>query len=118
MARILSLLACWLSVAVLAEPSGSPSKDNTAYVVHMQRTNYPFELRSRHVEGTGLFLLHVRADGSVQSVDIVQSTGNAILDSEAKWAFLGWRFRPGHSMNVKMADTFSIKHGVYTYAWH
>lgn len=118
MVRISLLLVCWIAVAALAEPGGSPAKDKTAYVVHMQRTNYPFELRTRHVEGTGLFFLHVRADGSVESVDTVQSTGNSMLDGEAKAAFLGWRFRPGHSMNVKMADTFSIKHGVYTYAWH
>jgi TonB family protein len=113
MARILSLLACWIAVAALAEPNGSAAKDNTAEVIHMERPNYRFELRKWHIEGTGLFLLHVRPDGSVQSVDTVQSTGNSMADGEAKTAFRRWRFRPGRSMNVKMAMTFSERHGVY-----
>jgi TonB family protein len=117
-ARISSLLACWIGVAAFAEPSGSAGKENTAEVIYMERPNYRFELHKWHVEGTGLFLLHVRPDGSVQSVDTVQSTGNSMADGEAKAAFLRWRFRPGRSMNVKMAMTFSERHGVYIYAWH
>jgi len=118
MARISSLLTCWIAVAALAEPSGSAAKDNTAYVIHMERPSYRFDLRKWRVEGTGLFLLHVRPDGSVQSVDTVQSTGNSTLDGEAKVAFLRWRFRLGRSMSVKMAMTFCVRHGVYIYAWH
>jgi len=117
MVRISSLLACWIAVAALAEPTGSPAKDNAAYVIHVEHPVYPFEVRQFHVDGTGLFLLHVRPDGSVQSVDTVRSTGNSILDGSAKAAFLRWRFRPGRSMNVKMAVTFSLKHGVYVYTW-
>ncbi len=113
MARISSLLACWIGVAALAEPSAKAAKDNAAYVIHMEHPTYPFELRQFHIDGTGLFLLHVRPDGSVQSVETVQSTGNSNLDESAKAAFLRWRFRPGRSMNVKMAATFSLKHGVY-----
>jgi TonB family protein len=101
MAPTSSLLACWIAVAAFAEPSGSAAKDNVAYVIYAERPVYPFELRTWHIEGSGLFLLHVRADGSVQSVDTVRSTGNSILDGSAKAAFLRWRFRPGRSMNVK-----------------
>ena len=118
MARISSLLACWIALAALAEPSGKAAKDNVAEIIHMERPFYPFDLRKWHIEGTGLFLLHVRPDGSVQSVETVQSTGNSNLDGSAKAAFLRCRFRPGRSMNVKMAMTFSVKHGAYVYAWH
>jgi len=117
MARISSLLACWIAVAAWPSLSGSAAKDNVAYAIHVELPAYPFELRTFHVEGSGLFLLHVRPDGSVQSVDTVRSTGNSILDGSAKAAFLRWRFRPGRSMSVKMPITFSLKHGVYTSAF-
>jgi len=112
MARISSLLACWIAVAALAEPSSKAAKDNVAEIIHMVTPQYRADLRKWHIEGTVLFLLHVRADGRVQSVDTVQSSGNSTLDEQAKEAFLGFRFRPGRSMNVKMAMTFSLMHGV------
>jgi TonB family protein len=121
MARISSLLACWIAVAALAEPSGSAAKDNAAEVIHMERPAYPFERIKWRIEGTGFFLLHVLPDGSVQSVDTVRSTGDPTLDGSAKAALLRWLFRPGRSMSVKIAVTFFLKqgvHGVYTHTWH
>jgi len=121
MARISLLLASCVGVAALAEPSGSAAKDNAAYVVHMERPAYPFERIKWRIEGTGFFLLHVRAHGSVQSVDTVRTTGDPTLDGSAKAALLRWLFSPGRSVSVKMAVTFFLKHGVhgvYTHTWH
>lgn len=118
MARISSLLACWIAVAALAEPSGKAAKDNVAEIIYMERPHYREDLRKWRIEGTVLSLLHVRPDGNVQSVDTVQSSGNSTLDEDVKEAFLRFRFRPGRSMNVKMAMTFSLTHGTYIYAWH
>jgi TonB family protein len=122
MARTLSLLACWIAVAALAEPSGkATTKDNAVEVIYTERPVYPFERVKWRIEGTGRFLLHVRADGSVQSVDTVQSTGDPTLDGSAKAALLRWLFRPGRSTSVKIAVTFFLKHGVhgvYTQTWH
>ena len=122
MARISSLLACWIALAALAEPSSKAGKDNVTEVIHMERPAYPFERIKSHIEGTGFFLLHVRADGSVESVDTVRSTGDPTLDGSAKAALLSWLFRPRCcSMNVKLSVTFFLKHGVhgvYTQTWH
>jgi TonB family protein len=97
---------------------GNGKEENTAEIIHMVTPQYRADLRKWHIQGTVLVLLHVRPDGSVQSVDTIQSSGNSTLDEQAKEAFLGFRFRPGRSMNVKMAMTFSLMHGVYMYAWH
>lgn len=122
MARISSLLACWIAVAALGEPSGGAAKDNATEVIHMERPAYPFERIKWHIEGTGFFLLHVRPDGSVQSVDTVRSTGDPTLDGSAKASLLRWLFRPVCcSMSVKISVTFFLKqgvHGVYTQTWH
>ncbi len=123
MARISSLLACWIAVAAFTESSGSAPKDNAAEVIHMERPAYPFERVMWRIEGTGFFLLHVRPDGSVQSVDTVRSTGDPTLDGSAKAALLKWVFRPVRSTSVKIVKisvTFFIKHGVhgvYTQTW-
>ena len=92
MARISSLLACWIGVAALAEPSAKAAKDNAAYVIHVEHPAYPFELRQFHIDGTGLFLLHVRPDGSVPSVDTVQSKGIPIWTSQRRQRFSGGVF--------------------------
>jgi TonB family protein len=50
----------------------------------------------------GVFLLKVRSDGTVSGVEVLQSTGAAIADSEVKNAFKKWRFRPGSVNEVRV----------------
>ena len=50
--------------------------------------------RAHHLRGDGMFLLHLRADGTVRSVEITQSTGHAELDQACLSAFSQWRFKP------------------------
>ncbi len=50
----------------------------------------------------GVFLLKVRADGSVSQIEVLQSTGAAIADSEVKNTFRKWRFRPGSLAEVRV----------------
>jgi TonB family protein len=55
----------------------------------------PAEAKAKHLAGSGLFLFHVRPDGSVSSVEVIQSTGHKILDDATVEAFSRWRFKPG-----------------------
>jgi TonB family protein len=81
------------------------------YATYAARPVYPYELRAKHIEGAGVFQLHIRADGTVSSVDTLRSTGNALFDQSARSAYLRWRFRaPGSATIVKIPITFAMAH--------
>jgi hypothetical protein len=55
---------------------------NNKFTTFAPLPGYPLGSEARHLEGNGMFLLHVRNDGSVSRVDIVQSTGHQNSRSE------------------------------------
>lgn len=55
---------------------------------------YPPSARQRGIEGRVLLRLTVNAGGGVEAVSIAQSSGNELLDQEAKLAVARWRFQP------------------------
>jgi TonB family protein len=71
---------------------------------------YPYQARSRRLEGTGWFRLQLRLDGSVADVKVMESTGASILDQSAVAAFFRWRFKPGKWKWVDEPMWFSV-HG-------
>lgn len=79
-------------------------------VVKKQWGDYPFEARSRRWEGTGWFRLQLRSDGSVASVQVMQSTGYPMLDQSAIAAFQHWQYKPGKWKWVDEPMWFSL-HG-------
>ena len=85
------------------------AKDLSAYAISFPKPEYSYELRSRRVGGTGVFLLHIRPDGTVQSVETFKSTGHVELDNSATSAFRKWRFRPGPT-KAKIPITFTPPH--------
>jgi protein TonB len=54
---------------------------------------YPPELIEQNVEGEVILYAIIRADGSVDSIQLVQSV-DPQLDANAKNAFAQWKFRP------------------------
>jgi len=77
-------------------------------VIYAPKPDYSLDARSQPLEGRGLFLLHVRPDGTVESVDVVRSTGHSELDQSGVAAFLKWRFRPGSLKQVKIPLEFTM----------
>lgn len=76
----------------LVGPHGEPAKEVAIYA---PKPEYPDSLRSRHVGGAGVFVLHVNTEtGLVSSVEAKQSTGVRLLDASCKNAFMRWRFKP------------------------
>jgi len=61
-------------------------------------------LRDQHLEGSGLYRLNIKPDGTVSSVTVLKSTGHILLDRAAIHAFRQWRFRPGALRTVKAPD--------------
>ena len=91
-----------------AEP---PSKVSTADIIHLEIPEYPSALRKRQVQGRGVFVLHVRPDGAVKSVETTKSTGHREMDESAKAALLKWRFHRGVPPSVEIPISFSFPHG-------
>ncbi len=80
------------------EPPGEPQAEDwtpTLLAEHCPEPNYPSRARRQRWQGTALVLLKVHPDGHVLEVRVLESSGHAILDEEAKRALAAWRFAPG-----------------------
>ena len=120
MARFLTTILCFAvldlvgattsSAGMTAPPSG------VAYAIYAAKPCYPVGARLQHHGGSGIFLVHIRADGTVRAVDTVKSTGYVELDACAIDAFRKWRFRSGRPTQVKIPITFSVR-GPVLYEW-
>jgi len=113
MTRSVILALVSLTFATLGEAQAAGEKvtsddGRVIYATYTVKPEYPYELRARHIEGDGIFQLHIRADGTVSSVDTLRSTGNAGLDQCAKSAYLKWRFRVNRPTKVKIPITFTM----------
>ncbi len=73
------------------------------------RPDYPYEARRQRLTGSGVALLSIAtSNGSVLDVQMIQSTGNAVLDNAARAGFRRWRFRPGTVSQVQTPITFTL----------
>ena len=108
---VIFILPCLVvATSITAQMPRATAKSDSGRVVAIRTAipRYPYELRARHIEGAGVFQLRIRADGTVSSVDILQTTGNAVLDECARSAYLKWRFRPpGSATKVQIPLTFT-----------
>src|SRR6266496_2053603 len=71
-----------------------------------QNPDYPYIARVHQMEGSGVFLVHSRADGRVRLVETVQSTGHPELDKSTITAFQKWRFQVNQPTQVEIPITF------------
>ncbi|HYS96604.1 MAG TPA: energy transducer TonB, partial [Chthoniobacterales bacterium] len=71
---------------------------------------YPYQtrlLRSGPTTGSGKFRVTFDANGQVKNVQVIESTGQGLLDSAAVDALRQWRAEPGaHEWNVLVPVTF------------
>jgi TonB family protein len=67
---------------------------------------YPSRASSLGYFGTGIFLLSVRADGTISSVETLRSTGHTELDTPAMAALKKWRFQPKSVAQVRVPVSF------------
>jgi TonB family protein len=70
---------------------------------------YPYEARTRHIQGSGLFRLSLDLNtGVVSKVAVVQSTGSPMLDNYTSDTLHRWRWKPGRWLEVDMPVTFTM----------
>src|SRR5262249_50628245 len=85
-----------LPAVVAAQPTNNgsgPKKRDAVYAFYAAKPGYPYIARINHMEGSGVFLVDIRANGRVQSVEMVQSTGHPELDSRQSPLFRSGGFR-------------------------
>ena len=70
---------------------------------------YPYEDRTRHHEGAGVYrLLLDLKSGSVAEVSVVSSAGFRGLDASALAALRQWRWRPGRWKQIDIPVRFTM----------
>jgi TonB family protein len=99
----------WRSLFAATTPSGKPlSASEIAPLVRREywpagtytRTNWHLKI--------GVFLLNVRSDGTVSSVEILHSTGHKILDGNCVSAFSKWRFQANSVKEVRLPAYYTV----------
>jgi TonB family protein len=70
--------------------------------IHKVDPKYPPELIEQNVEGEVILYAIIRADGSVDSIQLVRSV-DPVLDANAKNALSQWKFRPAMKYGVPVA---------------
>jgi TonB family protein len=103
-----SLAFAGLAGAQITSDKLKSDEGRVVVATYAAKPQYPYELRARRIQGAGVFQVHIRADGTVASVDTIQSTGNAQLDQCATSAFIKWKFRVDRPTKVKIPITFSV----------
>jgi len=81
---------------------------NRKFTIYAPFPEYPASARQHQLQGSGVYLLHLRKDGTVKRIEIVQSMGYRELDDACLVAFKKWRFRPDFAAKyteVKMPVT-------------
>jgi len=92
-------MRCFLLLALSSLSTGAMaqtyhSSTDKEVALHVVKPEYPYAARAYHLQGNGIYLLHLRPNGTVRSVDVKKSTGYKILDDAVVTAYRQWRFRP------------------------
>ncbi|HJT44811.1 MAG TPA: TonB family protein, partial [Chthoniobacterales bacterium] len=89
------------AAAPVESPSATPTpKGAPRRVLYNPAPKYPFEARSIRVgpnRGNGKYRVTFGTNGTVRNVQVVQSTGQPILDNAALEGLRQWRAEPGAS---------------------
>jgi TonB family protein len=67
---------------------------------------YPPEAARLKQGGSGVFVMFLRPDGTVKTVNIERSTGHPLIDAQTKRTLLTYRFKPGTRQTQVFPVTF------------
>ena len=79
-----------------------PAQQLSPLVLHAEWPTNTVSLRGYWHLRLGVYLLNVRSDGSVSSVEILRPQGHIQMDSATVKAFAKWRFRPNSVKEVRV----------------
>jgi TonB family protein len=98
----------WPEIAQAAPtPTPMPRSTPKPRLVYAPAPAFPSEVRSRPGSAwTGRFRLNFNARGNVTNVQVVQSTGNNVLDQSALSTLRQWKSAPGQEWAATIPVTF------------
>jgi TonB family protein len=101
MANLSSATGSWvLSFAELVGVAAQPAAELSGpMALRKVDPKYPPELRDGHVEGEVILYAVIRADGTVDSIQLVKGI-DPTLDANAMQALAQWKFRPAERQGV------------------
>lgn len=101
--------ALWNELFRATTPGGKrlSAQELTPLVLHAEWPTNTVSLQGYWHLRLGVYLLNVRGDGGVSSVEILQPQGHVEMDSATVKAFAKWRFRPGSVKEVRVPAYFS-----------
>lgn len=97
------------SLLAATTPSGkilSPA-ETRATIVGMDTSKHSTRIQGTARRQTGVFLLSVRPNGTVERVEMLHSTGERFFDSEARKSLALWQFKPGSVKEVRVPQMFN-----------
>jgi protein TonB len=98
--------------AAPAEAASAPPKPSAPGYGHAALGNppprYPAPARRRGLEGSVLLRVHVEADGTADKVEVLESSGHALLDRAARRAVSRWRFTPAKLAGMPVSGTVDV----------
>src|SRR5438128_7018633 len=86
---ILGLVSAQSPAATAGKPKRAP-----LHAWYAPKPDYPDTARDHRWEGSGVYRVHIGADGTVLSAETIRSTGYRVLDDSATKHLLRWRFDP------------------------
>jgi periplasmic protein TonB len=101
----LSAVSALFQIAAAKPERTAPPKSQTAPIIEWKESfrsemisapdpDYPSWVVKKGYEGSGLFDVHIRDDGTVSLVKVFHTTGSDTLDREAIRALKRWKFPP------------------------
>ena len=112
--RALLFLTCALALVILPQAARCQiAVKGSGPVLIKVLPAYPYAARDQRLEGSGLYRLNIKPDGTVASVTVLKSTGHRLLDDAAVDAFRQWRFRAGALHALKLPINFTLKGVTY-----
>jgi protein TonB len=100
------MLAC-CAMSALKVSQSTLAGDAKEIATHVKFPVIPREAKTKHLGGSGVILVHVRPDGTVERAQVARSSGHRILDDAALAAFSQWQFIPGRLSKVTIPFTFT-----------
>jgi TonB family protein len=98
------------TVQVAVTPTPEPRPTSKPRLVYAPAPEFPSEVRSRSgAAWSGRFRLSFNARGIVTNIQIVQSTGNALLDQSALNTLRQWKSAPGQEWAATVPVTFQSR---------
>ena len=72
------------------------------------KPEYPYEARSRGIQGRGQFRIYFARDGHATGVRILKSTGHPLLDNAAVKAFSQWHATLGPRRELDIGISYAL----------